>query len=104
MTKEEWRSLQPGQLVKISARPSHIFKVISTGWEDLEEKDYQDDDDYIIEVKDLFDCFKGQFVIRAHHAEIFNLKIPKKIIERAYRYNSPYDFLYGYLVGKKLIR
>jgi hypothetical protein len=97
MTKKEWRNLTPGTLVTIST-DDHIYKVVSTGWEDMEEKDYKDDDDYIIEVKDVFDCFEGQFVVRAHQTELFNNSpITKDILKKASEKQSPYDFIDGYL-------
>ena len=101
MTKNEWRNLCPGNLVSISTS-SHIFKVLSTGWDDMDEKDYQDDNDYIIEVKDLFDCYNGQFVVRAHQTDIFKLNIPNEVLEIAQNHHNPYDFLDGYFIGKNM--
>jgi hypothetical protein len=97
MTKDEWRNLTPGTLVTIST-DNHIYKVVSTGWEDMEEKDYKDENDYIIEVKDLFECFEGQFVVRAHQTELFNKHLlTPRVIKIASQKKSPYDFLDGYL-------
>jgi hypothetical protein len=95
MTKEEWRNLTPGTLVTIST-DSFIYKVVSTGWEDMEEKDFKDDDDYIIEVKDIFDCFDGQFVVRAHQTALFNYNIPTDVFEAAKNAHNPYDFISGF--------
>lgn len=103
MTKEEWRNLTPGTLVTIST-DDHIYKVVSTGWEDMEEKDYKHDDDYIIEVKDIFDCFKGQFVVRKNQTKLFDNKlITKDILKKASEKQSPYDFIDGYLCYFKIL-
>lgn len=103
MTKEEWRNLTPGTLVTIST-DNHIYKVVSVGWEDMEEKDYKDDDDYIIEVKDIFDCFKGQFVVRKNQTKLFDNKlITKDILKMASKKQSPYDFIDGYLYFFKIL-
>lgn len=103
MTIEQWRNLKPGDLVSIST-DDHIYKVVSTGWEDMEEKDYEDENDYIIEVKDLFDCFEGQFIVRAHQTELFNNKlITKDVLKIASKKQSPYDFIDGYLYFFKTI-
>ena len=103
MTKEEWRKLTPGTLVTIST-DNHIYKVVSTGWEDMEEKDYKNDDDYIIEVKDIFDCFKGQFVVRKNQTKLFDNKlITKDILKMASKKQSPYDFIDGYLYFFKIL-
>ncbi len=99
MTKEEWRSLQPNDLVTTSCS-SGIFKVISTGWEDMEEEDYQSDDDYIIEVKNLFDCYDKVFIVRAHQTNFLNINIPTEVIEAAQNSDAPYIFLDGYFMGK----
>lgn len=102
MTIEEWRNLQPDQLVTI-ANSSHIFKVCSTGWDDMEEEDYEDDRDYIIEVKDLFNQHyeENQFIVRAFQTEIYKSDIPTKILEMANEHDSPYEFLDGYFIGKE---
>lgn len=103
MTKEEWRNLKPGELVTIST-DEHIYKVISIGWEDMEEKDYKDDNDYIIEVTDVFDCFKGQFVVTIKQTELFNNKyVTRDVLKMASKKQSPYDFIDGYLYFFKSI-
>lgn len=103
MTKEEWRNLKPGELVTIST-DEHIYKVLSTGWEDMEEKDYKDDNDYIIEVKDVFDCFDGQFVVTIKQTELFNNKyITRDVLKMAGKKQSPYDFIDGHLYFLKCI-
>ena len=104
MTKEDWRNLQPGNLVTI-LNSFHIFKVIDTGWGDMEEKDFQDDNDYIIEVKDLFDCYKeSTFIVRAHQTNVFNLNVPTEIIDIAKNHESPYDFLDGYFISTEKLK
>lgn len=95
MTRDEWRNLKINDLVTIT-NSKHIYKVVSTGWEDIEEKDYKDDSDYIIEIKDLFDCYEGHFVVRIYQTDILKLNIPEKVIDAAKNYNNPYDFLEGY--------
>lgn len=103
MTKNEWRNLKPDTLVTIST-DNHIYKVLSTGWEDMEEKDYKDDNDYIIEVKDVFDCFDGQFVVTKNQTKLFDNKlITKDILKMASKKQSPYDFLDGYLYYFKIL-
>lgn len=99
MTKEEWRNLQPGQLVTFSD-DVYIYEVVSVGWDDMEEKDFQDDKDYVITVKDLFGVLKGHFIVRAQHTDLFNIDIPKKVMEAASEADNPYDFLDGYFTFK----
>ena len=111
MTKEEWRNLTPGILVTLlpgqrsvqKECENHIYKVVSTGWEDMEEKDYEDDD-YVIEVKEVFDCFDGQIVVRAHETALFNKDIPTDIFEAAKEAHNPYHYIREYFFVSGLLR
>ena len=99
MTKEQWRKLKPNDLVVLSHyNDEHIYKVVSTGWDDMDENEYEDDNDYIIEVTDLFKKYKylGNFIVRLKHTELFDKNLPDEIIRIADKCDSPYDFLKGY--------
>ena len=96
MKKEQWRNLKPDDLI-VTSYDEHIYKVVSIGWEDMDESEYQDDNDYIVECVDLFDRFPGNFIFRIYQIELLNKELPEEVITIANRSdNNPYDFLDGY--------
>lgn len=99
MIKEQWRNLKPDDLI-ITSYDEHIYKVVSIGWEDMDESDYQDDNDYIVECIDLFDKFKGNgnSIFRIYQIELFDKRLPDEIIRIANQCDNPYDFLKGYFI------
>lgn len=100
MKKEQWRNLKTDDLI-ITSHDEHIYKVVSIGWEDMDESEYQDDNDYIVECVDLFDIFKGNYIFRIYQIELFDKELPKEVITIANQSdNNPYDFLNGYFYKK----
>jgi hypothetical protein len=99
MTKEQWRNLNLDDLI-ITSYDEHIYKVVSIGWEDMDESEYQDDNDYIVECIDLFDKFKGKgnSIFRIYQIESLDKRLPDEIIKIANQCDSPYDFLKGYFI------
>lgn len=106
MTHEEWRNLKKGDIV---IRPCYrnIFVVKSIGWDDLDEKDYKDESDYIIEVTELFEHLEtphnGGEIFTAQQCIVFKEKLPEKLIETAVAMDSPMDYLFGYIDGRNLL-
>lgn len=106
MTHEEWRNLKKGDLI-IAPGYLNLFVVKSIGWDDIEEKDYKDESDYIIEVTELFEHLEtphnGGTIFTAQNCRIFNEKISSKLLNVAVDMDSPTEYLLGYINGRNLL-
>lgn len=102
MTHEELRNLKKGDIV---IRPCYrnIFVVKSIGWDDIDEKDYKYESDYIIEVTELFEHLEtphnGGVILVAHQSlPRYPLEYIKKHYKGVYGENKS-----NYLINKLYI-
>lgn len=99
MTKEEWRNLHEGDVIENNGT---LYYVHTTGWDDMDEEDYQDENDYIIDCNYLDEPLgSGGTILRAEYCRV--RPELKSILSLLPEDADPYEFIKGMQFYKSLI-